>query len=58
MSQNFVCNKRASNLPKKKKTNEPVGQMTIFYPAKVNVNDDVPGDKVMKHNLFCKKPEN
>lgn len=28
--------------------NEPVGQMTIFYGGKVNVYDDVPGDKVMK----------
>ncbi|KAL5561757.1 hypothetical protein UlMin_031504 [Ulmus minor] len=26
-------------------TNEPVGQMTIFYRGKVNVFDDVPGDK-------------
>ncbi|XP_044503799.1 protein TIFY 4B-like isoform X2 [Mangifera indica] len=25
--------------------NEPVGQMTIFYGGKVNVYDDVPGDK-------------
>ncbi|KAF3436250.1 hypothetical protein FNV43_RR23342 [Rhamnella rubrinervis] len=26
-------------------TNEPEGQMTIFYRGKVNVYDDVPGDK-------------
>lgn len=33
-------------------TNEPVGQMTIFYSGKVNVFDDISGEKVMKHCIF------
>jgi hypothetical protein len=31
---------------------ESAGQMTIFYCGKVNVYDDVPGDKVMKALSF------
>ena len=38
-------------------TNEPVGQMTIFYRGKVNVFDDVSGDKVMKQfSFFVRDP--
>lgn len=32
-------------------TNEPVGQMTIFYSGKVNVFDDISVEKVMKKKL-------
>ncbi|XP_015891417.3 protein TIFY 4B isoform X2 [Ziziphus jujuba] len=37
-------------------TNEPVGQMTIFYRGKVNVYDDVPDDKAQTIVQFAASP--